>query len=140
MLQEQGIPAPTAGVYTNEQAPAKDISGRRLRRRLRKGLSSTHRALLAYELEAGSAWIHHLTRRDACVLTGASASYVATLHQASDEERGRIKSGQLALSVLHNNKPPSDAYLDRLVVKAGADRVMAALDRYTRPQFKFAAE
>jgi hypothetical protein len=42
--------------------------------------------------------------------------------------------------VLHNNKPPSDAYLDRLVVKAGADRVMAALDRYTRPQFKFAAE
>jgi hypothetical protein len=36
MLQEQGIPAPTAGVYTNEQAPAKDISGRRLRRRLRR--------------------------------------------------------------------------------------------------------
>jgi hypothetical protein len=117
----------------------KDISGRRLRRRLRKGLNPAHRALLAYELETGGAWLRDLTRRDACVLTGAPASAVATLCRASDEERERIKGGQLALSALHK-KPPSDAYLDRLVVKAGADRVMAALDRYTRPQFKFAAE
>lgn len=116
----------------------KNINGRRLRRR-RKGLSPTHRALLAYELEAGGASIHDLTRHDACALTGASRSYVATVFRASDEEREQVKSGQLALAVLHN-KPPSDSYLDRLILKVGADRVMAALDRYTRPQFKFAAE
>jgi hypothetical protein len=132
-------PASSSPQTSGTQA-VKDISGQRLARRLRRELSPTHRALLAYELEKGTAWIHSLTRRQACRLTGASVAYVVTLQRASDEERGRIKSGQLALSALHNNKPPSDAYLDRLVVKAGADRVMAALDRYTRPQFKFAAE
>src|SRR5262245_52326230 len=99
----------------------KNINGRRLRRR-RKGLNPTHRALLAYELEVGGASIHDLTRRDACRLTGASVTYVATLCRISDEERERIQRGQLTLSTFQN-KPPSDAYLDRLVLKVGADRV-----------------
>jgi len=38
----------------------------------------------------------------------------------------------------HQPKPASDAQIDRLIAKLGAERVMAALDRYTRPQFKFA--
>jgi hypothetical protein len=124
---------------TPQPSVVKDINGRRLQRRLRKGLSPVHRALLAIELESGGACLHHLSRRQAKRLTGANQRHVTSLRQASAEQREQVKRGQLALSSLPN-KPPSDASLDRLVVKAGADRVMAALDRYTRPQFAFAAE
>jgi hypothetical protein len=33
----------------------------------------------------------------------------------------------------HRPKPPSDVQIDRLVAKLGADRVMASLDRLTKP-------
>jgi len=40
-----------------------------------------------------------------------------------------------------HNAPPSDAAIDKFIVKAGADRVMAGLDRYTQPSlFSVAAE
>jgi hypothetical protein len=36
---------------------------------------------------------------------------------------------------LHNYRrdPPTDAEIDRLVAEIGAERILAALDRYTQP-------
>jgi hypothetical protein len=61
----------------------------------------------------------------------------------SQEDRARIAAqildqilrGDLPVIRLHN-KPkalPTDDELDRLVAMIGADRIMAALDRYTQP-------
>lgn len=40
----------------------------------------------------------------------------------------------------HAPKPPTDAQIDRLIARLGADRIMKALDRFTAPRFSFAAE
>jgi hypothetical protein len=40
----------------------------------------------------------------------------------------------VARSILPNGNPPTDAELDRLIARYGADRIMAALDRATAPQ------
>jgi hypothetical protein len=46
----------------------------------------------------------------------------------------------LRLTQIHNRKREiTDADLDRLVA-AYPDRVLAAVERYTRPRFQFAAE
>jgi hypothetical protein len=143
MLQNQGIPASAAGVYTNGQAPAgkavKDINGRKLSRRLKRGLiSPTFRALLARDLETGAVRLHNLTRRQACRIMQVSVGYVTTVARTDPENRKKLEVGQVSLAALHTT--PTDRQLDRLNARVGADRVMAALDRYTRPQFKFAAE
>lgn len=141
MLQNQGIPASAAGVHTNGQAPvtkaSRNINGRKLSRRLKKGLSPAFRALLAHELETGAV-LHDLTRRQACKLLQVSPSYVATLAKIDPEQRAMIARGQLSLSAIHNKLTDTD--IDRIVAKLGAERIMAAIDRYTQPQFKFAAE
>src|SRR5262249_2831494 len=56
----------------------------------------------------------------------------------SDQQRELVKCGVLSLSRLHHGVV-SDEYLDRLVIKHGAGRMLAAIDRYTRPQFTPAA-
>ena len=72
-------------------------------------------------------------------MTGASAGYVATATRLSAQEREQVEAGKLSLSSVHN-APPSDAAIDKFS-KAGADRVMAGLDRYTQPSlFSVAAE
>lgn len=131
--------SPPPNPSATSASPVRDISGRKLRARLRKGLNPTHRALLAHELETGTVRLYPLPRRQACMLTGASVGYVATLSRLTSLDRELVKRGLLSLSALHN-KPPTDADIDRLVAKLGADRIMAALDRWTRPQFRFAAE
>jgi len=122
---------------TSDPTPVKDINGRKLARRLKKGLSPTFRALLAHEFESGAV-LHDLTRRQACKLLQVGASYVGTVAKSSPENRKKIERGELALSALHNT--PTDRQLDRLITRLGPDRVMEALDRCTRPQFRFAAE
>ena len=73
-------------------------------------------------------------------MTGASAGYVATATRLSAQEREQVEAGKLSPSSVHN-APPSDAAIDKFIVKAGADRVMAGLDRYTQPSlFSVAAE
>jgi hypothetical protein len=123
---------------TSHPSEVKDINGRKLSRRLKKGLSPAFRALLAHDLETGAVRLHDLTRRQACRLMQVSAGYVATVARTDPENRKKIESGQLPLAVLH--KAPTDRQLDRLIARIGPDRFMAALDRYTRPQFAFAAE
>jgi hypothetical protein len=128
------VPVPT----TSDPTPVKDINGRKLSRRLKKGLSPTFRALLAHDLETGAAQLHDLTRRQACQLMQVSAGYVTTVAKTNPEDRKKIESGQIPLAALHTT--PTDRQLDRLIARIGPDRFMAALDRYTRPKFAFAAE
>jgi hypothetical protein len=161
--QYNGSPPPASPAFPSA-APVRDVVGKKLARRLRKGLSPAHRALLAHDLETGECWLHGLTRRQACALTGASLGYATTLAKASAEEIERVKRGALALSQLHN-KPKSDAFkaftratkeveaefgdaddiavgefVDRVFAKLGDGVLAAAFDRYTAPRFSFAAE
>jgi hypothetical protein len=119
-----------------DSVPVKDVNFHKLNREKRRGLSPTHAALLAYELEIGAAWLHDFPRRQACRLTGASVGYVSTIAHATPDERAAIRRGALALAKLHN-KPkaqPTDDEVNRLVATIGPDRVMAALDRATAPR------
>jgi hypothetical protein len=133
------------------------IDGRKLARRLHKGLSPTHAALLAHELETGTCRLHRLSRRQACSFTGASWGYVATLARASEEEIERVEKGTLALSELHNTRKsdPFKAlanamneveaeldddesitvgeFIDRVFAKLGDGVLAAAFDRLTAP-------
>jgi hypothetical protein len=113
-------------------APVKDVSGRQLARRLKRGLSAAFRALLAHEMQAGAVCIHHLSRRQAVALTSASWGYVSTIAKMTPDEREQLGDGRLSLSAVHN-RAPTDADVDRIVAKLGAERVLAALDRATAP-------
>ena len=109
----------------------KTIDGRRLAKRL-KGTTADTRALLAHGMTTEGA---RLTQAQAAALARVSQAYVSAASRASPEQREAIKHGGLSLSTLHNKRQePTDAKLDRLVAKYGADRVMAALDRATMPQ------
>src|SRR5262245_55907563 len=118
----------------------KIVVGKKLSRR-RKGINPSHLALVAVDLETGRARLSApLTRRQAIAVTGASAGYVATATRLSAQEREQVEAGKLSLSSVHN-APPSNAAIDKFIVKAGADRVMAGLDRHTQPSlFSVAAE
>jgi hypothetical protein len=112
----------------------KDVAGYKLAARLRRGdLCPTHKALLAFGLQSGELVLHHLTRLQACAVTTASAGYVATLSKATTAEIEAVKRGELRLNALHK-KPLTDAQVERLIMKIGAERIMAALDRLTMPQ------
>jgi hypothetical protein len=112
--------------------PIRDVNGRKLDRRLKQGLSDAHRALLALDLENGTACLHHLTRRQAKRLMGANQRIVASLRRASAEEQEKFKRGLLSLGELRA-RVPSDAAIDKLIAKLGPERVLMALDRITRP-------
>jgi hypothetical protein len=120
----------------------RDVNGRKLSRRLKRELNPTHRALLAFELERGALWVHHLSRRQAQKLTGANQRHVTSLRRATEEERERVKKGLLPLGELTPRAPvvPTDADIDRVVCQLGAERVMQSLDRLTAPRCKTTAE
>jgi hypothetical protein len=125
-------------LYTPSAAPAatasvRDVNGRKLSRK--RELNPTHRALLAFELECGALWLHHLSRRQAQRLTGANQRDVTSLRRASAEQREQVKKGLLALAELTPRAPvvPTDADVDRVVRQLGAERVMQSLDRLTQP-------
>jgi hypothetical protein len=117
-------------------APTKTISGHKLSR---CHMSPARRALLAVDIAAGKVVVDDLTRAQARALTGASVGYVHTAAELTPAQREQVECGLLSLSAIHNGSP-TDAAIDRFVAKAGANRVMAALDRYTQPRFAFVAE
>jgi hypothetical protein len=120
----------TAAAPAAATAPVRDVNGRKLSRRLKRELNPTHRALLAFELECGVLWLHHLSRRQAQRLTGANQRHVTSLRRASPDEREQVKKGLLPLSAL---RAPSDADVDRIVARIGAERLLKAFDRLTAP-------
>jgi hypothetical protein len=134
----------TMSLYSNGQPPPtsaavpKIVVGKKLSRR-RKGISPSHRALLARDLETGRARLcAPLTRKQSLAVTGASNGYTARAAGLTPEERVQVEAGSLSLSSVHN-RPPTDAQIDRLIARVGADRIMKGIDRYTSPRFSFAA-
>jgi hypothetical protein len=110
----------------------REINGRKLAKRC-KSLSPAHRALLAVALETGDVRLARLTRAQARLLTGASRGYVVTVRRLTPAERRQVELGLVSLVSLHN-RPPTDADIDRFIRKAGANRVLAAIDRFTSPE------
>jgi hypothetical protein len=114
-------------------SPVKIVLGRRLARRL-KGITPDFRALLAHEMVAGEVVLRDLTQAQASALVQVSLPYVSTVSRASPEQREDVKRRRLSISALYNKRrEPTDAKLDRLIARFGVDRVMAALDRATKP-------
>jgi hypothetical protein len=107
---------------TTTSAPTRQTlaSGRNLKR-LVHGKSARERAKAAAMLVTGEFVYHSPTVAQAARLCGVAASRV---HAALG----------------HAPKPPSDAKIDRMIRKFGADAIMRGLDRYTAPRFAFAAE
>ena len=109
-------------------------------KRIARAASPAERALLAADLEDGRVIIERPTSWQARTLTGASAPYHNAVRKLSPVERNALRTGALKLSqLLRQRWEPSDAKLDRLIARYGANRVMAALDRVTAPQ-RVAAE
>jgi hypothetical protein len=153
-LYTNGSPGPASPA--TPPTPVKDISGRKLAKRLRRGMSPVFAALLAHDMETGRVRLHRLTRQQSCSVTGASWGYTSTLARATEEEVERVKRGELSLSALHN-KPKSDPFkalanasneveaelgdesitvgdfIDRVFAKLGDGVLAAALDRLTAP-------
>jgi hypothetical protein len=119
------IPQPTPG-------KAK-ISGTTFARFARHS-TAAERALLAVDLVRGLVEISDLTPGQARQLLKAGAGYFATAAKLSVAERRQIEQGAVSLSSLHHNNTPSDLDIDRFIRRAGANRVLAGLDRYTQPQ------
>jgi hypothetical protein len=107
------------------------LTGRQLARSARQ-LNPTARAVLSEQLRAGSVQVMKLTAGQARRLSGASFGYANALHRATRQEWDDVVSGRRKLADLVN-KPMSDAALDKLIIKLGPGRVMAALDRHTSP-------
>jgi hypothetical protein len=116
------------------QAPAaRNINGKKLARALKAGtVQPGLAAWLAYEFQAGGAYLHHLTAKQARWLTGAKCADLAAERRKHRQTNGNGKRVLYRLA-------PTDSDLDAVIAKLGADRIMKALDRYTQPQM-FAAE
>jgi len=101
----------------------------------RAKLSVTESALLADDMVKGRVVFEKPTIKQATQLTGASQGYITTAGRLTSEQRELVKIGKLKLSKVHNhnNRPMSDEAIDRFVLKVGAERVMASLDRFTQP-------
>jgi hypothetical protein len=109
--------------------PVRTMTGRRFNN-LIKWASATACALLASRLAQGVVQILRPTYRQAAALTRVSASYVATVGRLTQEEGLQLACGLLSLPRLHNRRQnPSDAELDRVVERYGAEALWRALDR-----------
>jgi hypothetical protein len=61
-------------------------------------------------------------------------TYVALAHRLSEADRLRLIKGEISLSELANGRRHlTDAKVDRIVARIGLERILAALDRATRP-------
>jgi hypothetical protein len=130
---------PLPSSTTETTTAVKKINGQKLSRRAKKGLSPTFLALLALDLTTGAVEMSSFTGTQAKAVTGASASYLTTAKKLTPEQLEDVKRGRVSLSTFHNNKTVSDARIDRFIAKAGADRVLSAIDKLTAP-FRVAAE
>jgi hypothetical protein len=106
-------------------------------------LSTSQRVLAADDLASGGKTASGLSCAQVAHLAGVSVSYLSTVAHCTPAERQQLRSGALTISALHNSKrktkPDSDNEIDRIVERIGPERLLAALDRYTAPQFAFAA-
>jgi hypothetical protein len=113
MLNKYQIPAPTAGVHTNGQAPAgKTVKGAvtgQQRRALRKLF------------------------RDLVTFTGTAASELAAAPRSKAPQRPRQRLLYRSADSL------TDADLDRLVAEIGIDRIWRAVEKLTQPPLPFMA-
>jgi hypothetical protein len=97
-------------------------------------------ALLTVDIAAGRMPVSDLTRAQARKLTGASVGYTATAARLTPEERKKVNDGVATFAEFHNRpRQITDADLDRFVIRVGAGRVMAALDRHTSPDLPLVA-
>ena len=108
----------------------KVVSGRILAKRLRKGtMDPVYRAQLALRLQRGEVVIGNLTAKQARQITGTDVTVLAAMRRITPptprprEARNRVTY----------RRELTDNDLDRLIDKAGHGRVLAALDRATRP-------
>jgi hypothetical protein len=99
------------------------------------------RAFEAADLVLGRAQLTNPTIRQAALLNGVSVPYVAAAKRIAFEQphlRSSVESGQQRLLEV-GHRQLNDYELDRLVTRIGADRLMAALDRYTQPKLPLVA-
>jgi len=120
---ENGMP------HGGVQVPAvKPISGKELAKALKAGtVTPDFTAWLAYRLQVGGAWLHHLTAKQARQVTGAICADLAAERRKNRPANGNGKR------VLYRRNP-TEADVDAIVAKLGPDKVMQALDRMTKPR------
>jgi hypothetical protein len=123
-------------LYTTRPAraitPITEISGKRLAKWRREGkLSPENRARLALALQTGRVKLGKLTARQVRWLTGATVSELAAARRAQRPAHAPrpAHNGQRVLY----RRNLSDIEVDRAVAELGTNRVLAALDRATRP-------
>ena len=90
---------PAANVYG-----VAHIDGRALDRLLRRSTAS-QRGVIADDLHTGRLEVGPLTRRQACLLAGASYGYAHTAGKLTDAERAAVKLGK-SLSARHTKPSP----------------------------------
>jgi hypothetical protein len=106
-------------------------------------LSKAERAFLGVDVLSGKAQPVRFTHKQVATLVGVSIpTLVAAKHVVIDQPhlRPEIEAGRASLSKVRSGHPVTDREVDRFITRAGADAVLAGLDRYTAPRFAFAAE
>jgi hypothetical protein len=115
---------------------SKTLSGRELLR-LRNHLPPRRLALVAGDLIVGRRYLIKPTTAQAAWLAGiscASACAGKAVVFGQPHLRSAVEYGQISLvEAANRTRVLTDAAVDRIVAKLGAERVLAALDRITRP-------
>lgn len=110
------------------------INGLELDRWLR-ACKPAEKALVARSLIFGELELTYWTRRQALAATGGSSRYLSAVERLPEQVRVQIWDRQVRLSDLCVRRyPQDDKGLDALVAQVGAEKIFAALDRWTEPQ------
>jgi hypothetical protein len=119
----------TSQVRTTPTA-VKQISGRILAKRLRKGtIDPIHRAQLALQLQRGEVVIRNLTAKQARLLTNTYVGLLAAVRRITPPApRSHVVRNRVTY-----RRVLSDGDLDQLVKRVGETRLFGALDRATQP-------
>jgi hypothetical protein len=122
--------------------PPRLIDGVKLQQKL-PTLSTTFRALLGYELKSGTVAITRCSPRQAAAITESPMALIRTIAAATPLDLSAMRTGLLDVETVHrgllSNQRRTEAAVDALVIEIGLDRVLASLDRLTRPPTKGAA-
>ena len=106
-------------------------------------LSATFRALLGHELQSGAVAITHYSPRQSAMVTESPMALIRAVGKATPLELFAMRKGVLDIEAAHRqqlaNKRRTDAVVDKILVEIGLDRVLAALERLTRPATNGAA-
>ena len=94
-------------------------------------------ALLTADMVLGRA-PYPPTLKEACKLTGASATYAYAALRLSPELRRAIDLGSITLADVVAHRVLSDCDLDDLVKTVGIARLWSAVERATSPELPFA--